>query len=169
MRIRLANIDELPSLMKLIGSCILHMDNQGIHQWDTVYPNGATLQKDIVRRHLHIVEKDGHICGMIALSEDQSPEYQQIEWMYRGRILVVHRLAIDPAYQRQNLGTLLMDFAEGVAAAQGYNAIRLDAFTQNPGAVALYEKRQYRNAGTVMFRKGLFFCLEKEITRIDRE
>ena len=58
-----------------------------------------------------------------------------------------------------------MDFAEEDAATKGYHTIRLDAFTQNPAAVALYERCGYRNAGTVRFRKGIFFCYEKKLNR----
>lgn len=46
-----------------------------------------------------------------------------------------------------------MDFAERFADENGYEAIRLDAFTGNPGAVALYERRGYRKAGVVRFRR----------------
>jgi RimJ/RimL family protein N-acetyltransferase len=59
-----------------------------------------------------------------------------------------------------------MKFAESVAEKEGFDTIRLDAFSENPGAVALYERLGYRRAGTVNFRKGAFFCLEKQVTRI---
>jgi RimJ/RimL family protein N-acetyltransferase len=56
-----------------------------------------------------------------------------------------------------------MDFAERHAADGGYDAIRLDVFTLNPVATALYERRGYRRAGTVRFRKGEFFCYERPV------
>lgn len=58
-----------------------------------------------------------------------------------------------------------MEFAEEKAEREGYQAIRLDAFTGNPPALALYDHRGYRKAGTVLFRKGWFFCFEKEIIK----
>jgi ribosomal protein S18 acetylase RimI-like enzyme len=54
-----------------------------------------------------------------------------------------------------------MSFAEETAVTRGYDCIRLDAFTRNPAALALYESRGYRRAGTVHFRKGAFYCYEK--------
>jgi hypothetical protein len=59
-----------------------------------------------------------------------------------------------------------MDFAEHGAISDGYNAIRLDAFRQNPVAVALYERRGYRNAGVVLFRKGPLYCYEKQLSAV---
>jgi hypothetical protein len=44
-------------------------------------------------------------------------------------------------------------------------AIRLDAFTLNPGAIRLYEGRGYRKAGSVRFRKGMFNCYEKAVAQ----
>ncbi len=58
-----------------------------------------------------------------------------------------------------------MEFAEQTAAIQGYDTIRLDAFQQNSGAIALYERLGYRIAGVVQFRKGSFFCMEKVVKK----
>jgi ribosomal protein S18 acetylase RimI-like enzyme len=54
-----------------------------------------------------------------------------------------------------------MDFAEKTAAVEGYDCMRLDAFTNNTAALILYENRGYRKAGVVRFRKGEFYCYEK--------
>ena len=41
--------------------------------------------------------------------------------------------------------------------------IRLDAFGDNPGAIALYRKLGYWEAGMVRFRRGEFLCFEKSL------
>jgi ribosomal protein S18 acetylase RimI-like enzyme len=163
MRNRPANIDDLFTLVSLVRACIRHMDEHGINQWDNIYPTKLMIHKDIESKSLHVFEDGGKVCGMVAINEDQPAEYRQINWNYDGKILVVHRLAIAAAYQRKKLATRLMGFAEDFARIEGYDAVRLDAFTQNPGAVALYTRLNYRNAGTVAFRKGAFFCFEKLI------
>ena len=81
-----------------------------------------------------------------------------MDWNYPGRALVIHRLTIDPAFHRRGLAGRLMDFAEEFALTQRYDCIRLDAFTRNPAAFGLYDRRGYRKAGVVRFRKGDFFC-----------
>jgi ribosomal protein S18 acetylase RimI-like enzyme len=137
------------------------MESEGIHQWDHIYPDRATLQTDIEKRHMQIIEMDGQVAGMLSINDEQSPEYRKVQWHYPGRALVIHRLTIAPTHRRQRLATRLMEFAERTAEIQGYDTIRLDAFTQNPGATGLYEHLGYKKAGTVQFRKGLFFCFEK--------
>jgi ribosomal protein S18 acetylase RimI-like enzyme len=161
--IRPGLIEELPCLCTMVSLVVRHMKNQGIDQWDELYPNQANLAQDLESRSLHVLEKAGEIMGFVVLNEFQSPEYETVPWRYQGRVLAVHRLTIAPACQRQRLGSLLMDFAEETAAAQGYECIRLDAFILNPPALSLYEQRGYRKAGVVRFRKGDFYCFEKRV------
>lgn len=163
MKIRLGYPEELDVVHAIVKAATHHMDAQGIPQWDEIYPDRETLSKDIERQELHIIEVEDRIAGIIVLNEDQSPEYAALQWMYPGRALVVHRLTIDPAYQRKGLATRLMDFAEETATNKGYDCIRLDAFIRNPAACALYETRGYRRAGKVHFRKGEFYCYEKAL------
>jgi ribosomal protein S18 acetylase RimI-like enzyme len=139
------------------------MDEQGIPQWDDIYPSRAILNADIENKQMYLIEVGGRVAGLTVINEDQSPEYAGVAWKYEGRALVVHRLTIHPDFQRRKLASYLMDFAEETAAAQNYDCIRLDAFARNPAAFAMYEKRGYRRAGIVRFRKGDFFCYEKKI------
>jgi ribosomal protein S18 acetylase RimI-like enzyme len=139
------------------------MDEQGIPQWDDIYPSKAILNADIQNRQMYLIEAEGRVAGLTVINEDQSPEYAGVAWKYDGRALVVHRLTIHPNFQRQKLASRLMDFAEQTAAAENYDCIRLDAFTRNPAAFAMYEKRGYRRAGIVRFRKGDFYVYEKKI------
>lgn len=163
--VRPARRDEVDRLLDIVKAATRHMDAQGIYQWDDIYPDRATIQTDIEKQHLQVIEVDGQLAGMISISDEQSPEYKNVPWRYPGRALVVHRLTIEPAYQRQRLATQLMEFAERIAQIQGYDTIRLDAFTQNPAAIGLYERLGYEKAGTVLFRKGVFFCFEKSVIR----
>lgn len=161
--IRLARIEELESLYGLVQEATRHMDNQGIRQWDDIYPSKAILNADIENQQMYLIEVEGRVAGLIVINEDQSPEYAGVAWKYDGRPLVVHRLTIHPDYQRHKLASYLMDFAEEMATTENYDCIRLDAFTRNPAAFVLYENRGYRRAGIVLFRKGEFFCYEKKI------
>ena len=160
MGIRLADVSDVSAVMALIRSCVSLMDSQGIHQWDELYPDRATFAGDIVRQELFVLERDGQLAGIIVLNEHQEPAYREVPWEHSGTALVVHRLAVDPAFQGRGYGRELMRFAHEFAERRQYATIRLDAFASNPGAVALYERLGYRKAGTVRFRKGLFYCFE---------
>lgn len=163
MNIRQANQRDLPAVTDLIRSCVRHMEAEGIHQWDEIYPDETMFASDIERRELFVLEKEGRIRGTMALNEFQEPAYQDVQWQFSGKALVVHRLAVDPTTQGQGYARELMQFAYKSALKQQYATIRLDAFAHNPRAVALYEQLGYRRAGTVQFRKGPFYCFEIQV------
>jgi ribosomal protein S18 acetylase RimI-like enzyme len=163
MTIRLARMEDLEVLHGIVQDAVRRLVEQSIPQWDEIYPDRATILGDIERKECSVIERDGRAAGIIVVNEEQPPEYGGISWAYAGRALVVHRLTIAPAHQGFGLATHLMDLAEEIATARRYDCLRLDAFTRNPVAIALYEKRGYKRAGTVRFRKGDFHCYEKAI------
>jgi GNAT superfamily N-acetyltransferase len=152
----------LGSILGLARRCAEAMKNNGIDQWDHLYPDLATFERDIEAGTLHVAEAAGKILGCVTLSESQDPTYAGVEWeLIESRIVVVHRLMIDPVAQGKGLARQLMSYVETLAATQGIQALRLDAFTRNPTALALYDKLGYRRAGIVQLRKGPFWCFEK--------
>ena len=166
MHIREAMMQELDTIFSLVSRCTEHMIAQHVQQWDTLYPGATLLTKDIEAQSLFVAVDNHHLVGIIVLNEDQEPEYREVPWRYpEGKALIIHRLCVDPDAQGKGIATQLMDFAEQYAREQYYTTIRLDAFQENPTAVALYKRRGYHKAGVVHFRKGLFDCFEKEINR----
>ena len=160
MEIRLAQRKDLNGIMALIRSCVRQMESEGILQWDELYPDEATFRRDIERHELFVLDDGGRISGVVALNEHEEPEYRTVGWNWSGSALVVHRLAVEPSSWGRGHARALMRFAHGVARERQYATIRLDAFSGNPRAVALYERLGYRRAGSVRFRKGEFICFE---------
>ena len=106
------------------------------------------------------------IIGAINISEEQEPEYETINWEFdNSKVLVIHRLVIDPKYQGKGYARKLMDFAEKFGKGNNYSSIRLDAFSQNKRVIEFYEKRKYFIRGNVNFpeREYPFHCMEKAI------
>jgi ribosomal protein S18 acetylase RimI-like enzyme len=163
LKIRPARLNDLPNVMELVRSCVRYMESEGIDQWDEFYPDEATCSGDIERHELFLLERDSRISGIITLNEFQEPAYREVSWHYSGKALVVHRLAVDPSCQGQGIARELMQFACESARQQRYATIRLDAFAGNPRAVAMYKRLGYRRAGSVLFRKGLFYCFEIQV------
>ena len=160
MKIRNADTKELNAIMNLISSCARRMNEQGIQQWDEIYPDEKTIRNDIEKQQLYLLEDEDKLCGIIAINEYQEPQYKNIDWKFQGKTLVVHRLAIEPSCQRKGYARMLMQFTHKLAKEGHYENIRLDAFVHNPAAVGLYEKLGYRRAGILTFRKGDFYCFE---------
>jgi ribosomal protein S18 acetylase RimI-like enzyme len=167
MRIVAGEPRHVAAVWALVERCRDALARVGVTQWDAVYPTRETVEDDVRRRALWMLEGAGagadDIVGCVTLTEDQDPAYVTVAWTLPEPALVVHRLCIDPAMQGRGRAHRLMDFAESHAAAHGYASIRLDAYTGNPRAVALYRRRGYREAGQVFFpRRTLpFYCFER--------
>jgi ribosomal protein S18 acetylase RimI-like enzyme len=163
MKIVQARKEQIPTVVGLLAACMRTMRNNGIDQWDDIYPNEEIVMKDVNDLSLYVLEENDLCIGAVSLNQEQDVAYQQVNWLGGEPVLVVHRLCIDPNYQGAGLGSRLMDFAEEHAKRNAYASIRLDAYTGNPTAFRMYERRGYRKAGQVFFprRRLPFFCFEK--------
>lgn len=167
MLVEKAGFCDVAGVMEIVTHCILNMCSKGIYQWDDVYPSAAVIEDDFLSGSLYVIRQTGACVAAVCLNEEQPEEYGRLPWRYRsGRVLVIHRLCVHPQWQRQGLAARLLSFAEEHAAGHGFAAIRFDAYSGNPGALALYERHGYeRVSGTIQFprRKLPFYCYEKEV------
>src|SRR3984885_8688125 len=165
MRIRLAAHDALPALMLLVRRVVPLMREAGNLQWDENYPDEDVFRRDIDLKQLWIAEIET-IAGVAAVTMDQEPDYAQVGWNIDEPAIVVHRLAVDPAFRGAGVAAALMEKAEDVAVERGVGVLRVDTNTQNEATQRLFPKLGYRLAGEIglQFRPGLrFFCYEKRL------
>ena len=165
LQIREAVDADLDGVVRLLHACIADMRRRGIEQWDEIYPTRETFASDIRAAALYVaVDGAERTIGTVTIDEHQNREYAQVAWAFVGaRTAVVHRVMVDPRRQGRGIAGDLMAFAERRASTLGFDVIRLDAFTLNPAALRLYQKLGYRDAGTVLLRKGVFRCFEKRL------
>ena len=164
MKIEKGVLKDLSSIMGLVKSVILDMENQSIFQWNEHYPTREVFENDILNDSLFLIRNEEGISGIIVIDENQSPEYAQVNWLSKGeRVLVIHRLAVNPKYQSQGYAKKLMEYAEEYARKHSYRAIRLDAYTGNSKTLSFYERRDYKKTGEIYFpwRELPFNCYEK--------
>jgi ribosomal protein S18 acetylase RimI-like enzyme len=167
MRIRLATHDDLSALMSLMQRVIPTMLAAGNFQWDENYPNEIVFQRDIDMGQLWIAEVDANVAGVAALTMEQEPDYVQAGWDIEEPAIVVHRLAVDPAFRGAGIASALMLKAEEIAVERGIPCLRVDTNTQNEATQKLFPKLGYRFAGEIglQIRPGLrFFCYEKRLS-----
>ncbi len=156
-----ADIDRVTAL---IADVVAGLRARRIDQWDDLYPTRAVIGADLEAGTLFLAGAGRRLLGMIVLNEHQEPRYAAVDWRFVStRCLVVHRLCVHPEAEGRGVARALMAYAETAARERGCGALRLDAFTGNSRATALYESLGYRKAGEVMFRKGRFFCYEKAV------
>ncbi len=151
-------------IISLFHRAVEHLNAAGIPQWDELYPDASDIEEDISKRQLYVTRENGRIAGVITLNKRCDPEYESGKWSYRGpEYTVVHRLCVSPDVQGHGVGTQIMGMAEEMLRSRGVKSMRLDTFSQNPWSLRMYEKLGYHTVGTALWRKGLFYLMEKNI------
>lgn len=165
---RLANQGDLPSLMAIIRSVVPLMRAEGNLQWGDDYPNEEVFLDDIDRQRLWVSLMEGEVAGVIALTTDMEPDYDQADWDNSLPAIVIHRLAVDPAYRGAGVARALMLLAERVAVSRCIYVVRTDTNSENKATQKLFPGIGYRFAGEISLRArpGLrFLCYEKILPR----
>ncbi|MCS6920873.1 MAG: GNAT family N-acetyltransferase [Elioraea sp.] len=93
-------------------------------------PMGDDHADLIAAGRLHVAVRDGVVVGLVVL-------------IPRGGTLLLDTVAVAPEVQGTGVGRLLLDFAERVAVAQGYDTITLYTNEAMTEAIALYRRLGY--------------------------
>lgn len=160
IKIQPAIHDDLNSLTAIAKRCIVHLDKQGIYQWDDVYPSRKDFNIDILEHTLHVITSNSKVLGCICINQTEHPGYENADW-YGSRFWVVHKLMVDPLNENQGIGKFAMQHAENQARRENLDSIRLDCFKNNFRANMFYQKLGYVLRGQTRFRKGMFNLYEK--------
>ena len=160
MQVRPGSLEDVPAVMALIHRVVPRMRAAGNLQWDAKYPNAGVFERDAKEGQLWIAEDGGQLAGLAAITTDQEPEYAEVGWDPTEVAIVVHRLAVDPAFQGRGVAMALMLQAEAVARSRGIAVLRVDTNARHEATRRLFPKLGYALAGEIGlgFRPGLRFC-----------
>lgn len=174
MQVRQATLQDVPVIMDIVRRVVPLMRASGNLQWDDKYPNAAVFERDVELEQLWVAEvaeidgaSENLIAGVAAITVDQEPEYANVGWDISEPAIVVHRVAVDPAFRSRGIAEALMLQAEAVARSRGIGVLRVDTNTQNTATQKLFPKLGYTLSGETElgFRVGLrFLCYEKRLS-----
>jgi len=166
VQVRQGTSQDIPAIMALVRRVVPLMRASGNLQWDDKYPNAAVFERDVEKAQLWVAEIGAELAGVAAITTDQEPEYANVGWDISEPAIVVHRIAVDPAFRGQGIAAALMQQAEAVALSRGISVLRVDTNTQNAATQKLFPKLGYLLSGETElgFRAGLrFLCYEKRL------
>ena len=168
IKIELAEISDLDRIMKIIEACATDLISKNIFQWSEKYPNREVFKADIKKNELYVCKHKLEVIGCIVLCSIKDLEYKNVKWLTKDdQNLYIHRLAVDPTFQKKGVGKSLMDFSEEYAQENGFKSVRLDTFSQNKRNNKFYKSRQYVQLSDVFFpmqSEFPFHCYEKIIS-----
>jgi len=169
VRVVAATRDNLDAACAVIAECQEALAAQGLFQWDAQYPSRSFFREAIAAGHLHVLFDGDDIAGLAVLDGSQPPEWAAATWNHQdGPFLVIHAFAVSPRVQRRGHGGFLLAFCEDAARARGCRSIRIDAFSENAGALRFWEQHGYRFRGEVRFASKpaghqRYYCYEKSL------
>lgn len=159
---RRGTMNDLDAIQLLVKAAVAQMNDQGIDQWDGLYPVREDFEQDIREKQLFVGVSDNQIAAIFTLNNECDEEYKNGEWKEPDKpFLVVHRLCVSPQFQNRGIAKQMMKQAEKAALSCGIKAVRLDVYSKNPFALKVYESCGYSKVGMVEWRKGLFYLMEK--------
>lgn len=174
VRVAAAGPDDFDAAWAIIGACRAALEARGLPQWNDEYPSRAFFRQALAAGNLFVLSDGGGISGVAVLDGSQPPEWSAAAWEHRdGPFLVIHAFAIAPGKQAGGYGNSLLMFCEGVARKRGCESIRIDAFSENAGALRFWERHGYRFRGEVRFASKpaghqRYRCYEKSLEPQER-
>lgn len=136
-----------------------------------VYPVKQTAMDSLDRGDLFILERNGLVTAAAIINQKQMPEYEQCRWSSDApeeAVMVLHTLAVDPAFRGKGCGKEFVRFYEDFARQHGCLDLRMDTQEKNTAARAFYNKLGYTEVGVVLCTfNGIpgvrLVCLEKRL------
>lgn len=169
---RLGKEKEFEEISLLYEKCKQDLLKKNIFQWGqwyNNYPNKEFIKIALNNNELFVLTLSDRIIGSVILNQDQSIEWNDIIWTSDSdKSLVIHAMIIDPKMQGRGFGSKLLEYCEKHAIVQGFKYTRLDAFKKNITSNQLYNNKNYKNLGSVIFDKKPennkeYYCYEKSL------
>lgn len=150
--VRPATGGDLPALCALLARAVADMNAGGNPQWDGDYPALNHYSHALEAGELYAaVGENGALMGAAVFNTVEAPEYAPLPWSVPCPALVIHKLVVDPACQRQGVGSALFDYGVRLGRRMRLASLRLDTYTLNRRMQALILKQGFTPVGHVHF------------------
>ncbi len=152
--IRKGTIEDIGAVEALYNE--LFDDEEQVKNWSNwqrgLYPTRATAEKSVGLGTMYVLEEAGKICASMIFNDVQGHFYADVDWLYPAsseEVRVIHTLCVAPSQKGKGYASEMLDFAKKQAKEEGCKVIRMDTYSGNEPAKALYGKRGFRIAGYV--------------------
>lgn len=156
-----AQPDELALLMEILAEAAAWLHAKGIDQWPSPLPAHwqTRMATRIARGEMFTVGIVKNRFGIVGLS------WSDAYWPDDGQAGYVHRMAIRSAMHGQNLGSLMLFWAQQQVKKQGRRFLRLDCAAGNGRLRRYYEDQGFSYRGEVVDRDYVAALYELDLKR----
>ncbi len=156
MKLRQANIDDLPAIWQILQDAIAKRKAEGSSQWQNGYPNLKTIRQDIQLQYGFVLEDKNEICAYAAVIFNDEPTYETIQdkWLSEGEFAVIHRIATARDKRGKGYATKMLLLIEDYCTQKGIPSIKIDTNHDNEDMLHILEKLQYTYCGIIFTEEG---------------
>ncbi len=169
MLFRPAKPDDVDGMMLIIDQAKAYLKRSGIDQWQSGYPDKATLAEDIRIGNAYILEDNSAVVGTVAVDFTGEPSYAGMtggRWLSNGDYAVVHRMALHDAHKGKGLSGFFMDEIENLCRSRNVFSIKADTHPGNRVMQGIFDKRGYARCGVIIFEGSKKFAYEKILPKV---
>jgi GNAT superfamily N-acetyltransferase len=161
--IKKATMEDIESIMEMVGKIIVEMNSYNNFQWDESYPQAQDFASDIQKEELYVAVRESKVVGFVCINRDEPKEYEGLKWSSSNEALVIHRMGVNPDYRNAGIGTELVGFADELSNRFNLNYLKTDTYSLNVKVQGLFERCGYRFVGEMSFlsKEKPFYCYEK--------
>lgn len=163
---RKAVLSDLDEVWQMVEASIKKMISQKIFQWDEIYPCRFDLEEDIKLGEMNVAldSESGKIVAIYVINSSFDEAYNSASWHCPdSNFRILHRIVVNPEFQHQGIGRAVMLHLIEDLKNLGVESLRLDVFSENPYSQAMYDRLGFVRCGEAVWRKGLFYLLEKDL------
>lgn len=151
--LRQAQNDDLPTIMAIIEQAKTRLKADGSPQWQSGYPDRATLQNDIWAQNAWVLMVDGQLAGTATLIVGDEPSYHDLRegtWHNQtDAYATIHRIAVAPQFAGQHLSHYIFSNLISLAQRRGVRNFRIDTHAINQRMQAVITSQGYVYRGKI--------------------
>lgn len=157
MQFRKATSNDIDDIMDILTHGRRAIAALGIDQWQGGYPHRDIVERDVARRESYVVEDEGAVIATVMIGFSGEECYDIITdgtWLTQSdsrdpHYAVLHRVAVGTRSRGRGVATFLLEEAERIVRAQGFESVRIDTHPGNTPMRKLLEKSGYTACGTI--------------------
>ena len=161
MKIRNAELCDLPYLLEMLENAKASLRALGIDQWQGEgYPAREIVVDDVDDGVSYVVEDaSGHLAATCMISFSGEPDYDEIEgaWLTEGSssdpaYAVVHRVAVAADSTGKGAARFMLTNAERIARSGGARSVRVDTHPGNVPMLRLIASCGFTECGIIRIK-----------------
>lgn len=146
---RVALLEDLPAIMKIINEAKAQLRAAGSSQWQSGYPAEQDITADIQAQQGYVFINGKDVAGYAAVIVGAEPTYQKIDGKWANQFdpyATIHRICFSTVYRGQGLAKIFMADLISLQLARNVRNFRIDTskFNQPMQHVAKQNGFNYR-------------------------